>query len=99
MENLSHMASLTVQNLDPQTASQHSEILWKFSLSLLEVRQKTDWDANLVSEVENASIKLLMKLIMKLNETQFKPLFMRLLSWGSDATLTGNLHFFSQISV
>lgn len=89
VEKLSSMAGATVDSLDAQTASTNAEALWSFILNLLEVRQREDWAAASLDRVEDAAIDLLMKLVMKLNERQFKPLFMRLLSWAADPTVIG----------
>ena len=89
MEALSSMAGQSMDGLDPQTASLHSDTMWNFILRLLEVRERDDWDNSSIVRVEGVTVELLMKFVMKLNERQFKPLFMRMLGWSSDLIITG----------
>lgn len=75
------MAERTVTALQPSAAAGHADALFAFLQQALDVRQSTpEADAQ---QIEHAAITALVALIMKLNEKQFKPLFLRLHAWST----------------
>ena len=75
------MAERTVTALQPSAASVHAEALFVFLQQALDVRQSTpEADAQ---QIERAATTALVALVMKLNEKQFKPLFLRLHAWST----------------
>ena len=75
------MAERTVTALQPSAASAHAEALFGFLQQALDVRQSTpEADAQ---QIERVATTALVALVMKLNEKQFKPLFLRLHAWST----------------
>ena len=75
------MAERTVSALQPSAAAGHADALFSFLQQALDVRQSAP---NLDAQpVERAAITALVALVMKLNERQFKPLFLRLHAWST----------------
>ena len=75
------MAERTVTALQPSAASVHAEALFGFLQQALDVRQSTpEADAQ---QIERVATTALVALVMKLNEKQFKPLFLRLHAWST----------------
>ena len=77
------MAQRTIEQMDPATAAQHSDPCFTFLLRALDLRQKRPASLPALGPVEQGSVSVLLALTMKLSEAKFKPLFLRLLDWGS----------------
>ena len=75
------MAERTVAALQPSAAAGHADALFSFLQQALDVRQSAP--AADAQPVERAAITALVALVMKLNERQFKPLFLRLHAWST----------------
>lgn len=75
------MAERTVAALQPSAAAGHADALFSFLQQALDVRQSAP--AVDAQPVEQAVITALVALVMKLNERQFKPLFLRLHAWST----------------
>ena len=75
------MAERTVTALQPSAASVYAEAQFAFLQQALDVRQSTtEADAQ---QIEQAATTALVALVIKLNEKQFKPLFLRLHAWST----------------
>lgn len=74
------MVKRTVNALQPPAAARHADALFTFMQQALDVRQSTP-GVN-AQHIEHAAIRALVALVMKLNEKQFKPLFLRLHAWS-----------------
>ena len=77
------MAQRTIEQMDPATAAQHADPCFTFLLRALDLRQKRPASLPALGAVEQGSVSVLLALTMKLSEAKFKPLFLRLLDWGS----------------
>lgn len=79
------MAQRTIHQMDPSTAAHHADLCFTFLLRALDLRQKrpASLPAPALHSVDQASLAVLLALTMKLSEAKFKPLFLRLLDWGS----------------
>ncbi len=75
------MAERTVTALHPSASAGHADALFSFLQQALDVRQSAP--AVNAQQVERAAITALVALVMKLNERQFKPLFLRLHAWST----------------
>ncbi len=75
------MAERTVAALQPSAAAGHADALFSFLQQALDIRQSAP--ALDAQQVERAAITALVALVMKLNERQFKPLFLRLHAWST----------------
>ena len=75
------MAERTVSALQPSAAATHAEPLFSFLQQALDVRQCAP--AVDAQTIERAAVSALLALVMKLNEKQFKPLFLRLHAWST----------------
>ena len=77
------MAQRTIEQMDPTTAAHHADLCFTFLLRALDLRQKRPASLPALQSVEQGSVGVLLALTMKLSEAKFKPLFLRLLDWGS----------------
>ena len=77
------MAQRTIEQMDPTTAAHHADLCFTFLLAALDLRQKCPVSLPALQSVEQGSVGVLLALTMKLSEARFKPLFLRLLDWGS----------------
>ena len=75
------MAERTVAALQPSAAAGHADALFSFLQQALDARQSAP--AVDAQQTEHAAIAALVALVMKLNERQFKPLFLRLHAWST----------------
>lgn len=75
------MAESTVSALQPSAAATYAEPLLSFLQQALDVRQSVP--AADAQTIERAAVSALLALVMKLNEKQFKPLFLRLHAWST----------------
>ena len=75
------MAERTVSALQPSAAATYAEPLFSFLQQALDVRQSAP--AADTQTIERAAVSALVALVMKLNEKQFKPLFLRLHAWST----------------
>ncbi|GIL54419.1 hypothetical protein Vafri_9956 [Volvox africanus] len=90
--SLLNMVAAAVQGLEPKLVAQYGETTFAFLLRALDVRQRRPsalvaHGDTAIDAIEAAAISALVALVMKLSEARFKPLFLRLLEWGSTATI------------
>ena len=60
----------------------HYKQLFKFFLLAFDIRRQNHFDDAVTDELENATISVFLDLVMKLNETLFKPLFLKVVDWA-----------------
>lgn len=77
------IVTATAQALDAKTAPAHLETVFGTLLRALDVRALKPAGIQSVPRVEKAAVAALISLVMKLSESRFKPLFLRLLEWAS----------------
>jgi hypothetical protein len=80
---LLQMMERAVAAMQPATAAAHADALFGFLQQALDVRQRAGIPLADASAVERAATATLVAATMKLSEKQFKPLFLRLLTWAS----------------
>ena len=90
---LLQLTTRTVKGLDPDIAVVHADAVWSFSLKVLSFRQETPTGITGVRPIEDAAIALVLALTLKLTETTFKPLFLRLVDWAAQPPSSGELSF------
>jgi U3 small nucleolar RNA-associated protein 10 len=79
------MTKRVVSGMQPATAAVHADALFGFLQRAMDVRQQARAALTGAASVEKAAVSVLVTATMKLSEKQFKPLFLRLLSWASTA--------------
>lgn len=77
------MVERAVAAMQPATAAAHADALFGFLQQALDVRQRDGVPSADATAVERAATATLVAATMKLSEKQFKPLFLRLLTWAS----------------
>lgn len=60
----------------------HYKQLFKFFLLAFDIRRQNHFDDDVTDELEDATISVFLDLVMKLNETLFKPLFLKVVDWA-----------------
>ena len=81
---LLQMVTAATESMDTKTAATYNEQVFLFLIRLLDVRTLAPPAlANHIHEAEAATTKALVALVMKLTETRFKPLFLRMVEWAS----------------
>jgi len=81
------MVSATASRLDTKEAATYSEQIFRFLLRVLDVRALSPPSlAGCEADVEASATSALVALTMKLTESRFKPMFLRLLEWAAAAT-------------
>ena len=89
MHMLLAMTIACLQRADAHTVASHADGIWTLLLRALDMRQcqlsggSHAVHAADVEGVEAAVVEALLAAVLKLSETKFKPLFMRLLDWAS----------------
>ena len=84
------MADASVEALKPSEAAAHADLLWNFILQVLDLRRAPPPTLAAFQPAESAAVQLLVKLTLKLSETQFKPRFLRFLDWAAALPSAGN---------
>ncbi|KAF9915291.1 HEAT repeat-containing protein 1 [Lobosporangium transversale] len=90
---LFELVGLTIQAMPRDVIAVHYKQIFKFFLGAFDFRRSTistkektanDTTTNrTITVVEDAVLEAFMKLVMKLNETLFKPLFLKTLDWAT----------------
>lgn len=89
------LAAITAKADRPSVASYHARI-FEFCLIAFDLRGRALSTLPSVSKVETAVVNAVVSLVMKLSETTFKPLFVRILEWAESETETKDGSFVSQ---
>ncbi|KAF8933369.1 HEAT repeat-containing protein 1 [Dissophora ornata] len=81
------LVSQTIQSMPRDVIAVHYKQIFKFFLGAFDYRRSVHGQAQQitasVAAVEDAVIDAFMKLVMKLNETLFKPMFLKTLDWAT----------------
>ncbi|KAI8973417.1 hypothetical protein BDF20DRAFT_837366 [Mycotypha africana] len=82
---LCSVISQAIRSMTRVVMTSHYKQLFKFFLIAFDVRRahKQEFDLNAISEIEDAIISAFLDLVMKLNETLFKPLFLKVIDWAT----------------
>lgn len=83
------MADSSLAALKPSEALAQADLLWGFILQVLDLRRAPPPAVPVFQPVETAAVALLVKLTLKLSETQFKPRFLRFLDWAAALPAAG----------
>lgn len=82
---LCSVVSQAIRTMSRDVMTSHYKQLFKFFLIAFDVRRAhgKDFDDSEISEIEDAIISAFLDLVMKLNETLFKPLFLKVVDWAT----------------
>eukprot|EP00250_Pteridium_aquilinum_P014753 c22180_g1_i1 orf=112-6567(+) len=76
------MLSLVVTSLDKSSVLAHYKTVFELCLRSFDLRRRHPDSLTCVTEVETSVISLFSALVLKLSESTFKPLFVRVLEWA-----------------
>ncbi|KAI8359067.1 hypothetical protein EDC96DRAFT_609191 [Choanephora cucurbitarum] len=79
------VVSQAIRTMSRDVMTSHYKQLFKFFLTAFDVRRLHDkhFDDADLSEIEGSVITAFLDLVMKLNETLFKPLFLKVVDWAT----------------
>ncbi|KAI9005428.1 hypothetical protein CLU79DRAFT_841105 [Phycomyces nitens] len=79
------LASEAIRTVSRDAMTAHYKQLFKFFLIAFDVRRIHNdiFDDEAINEIESAVISAFLDLVMKLNETLFKPLFLKVVDWAT----------------
>ncbi|KAI8638474.1 hypothetical protein BD408DRAFT_373403 [Parasitella parasitica] len=79
------VVSQAIRNMTRDTMTTQYKQLFKFFLIAFDIRRahSKSFDESQVNEIEGAIIGAFLDLVMKLNETLFKPLFLKVVDWAT----------------
>lgn len=86
------MVAATANGMDTKTAATYHESLFSFLLKALDSRQAGSFagaGGATHHAIESAAVQAMLALVMKLSESRFKPLFLRLLEWAGNLQADG----------
>lgn len=89
MRELLHLTGHLVDTLDTAAAATSGDAVWAFALRVLAFRQDSPPGLGSVKPLEEAALKLVMSLTLKLTEGRFKPMFLRLVDWAATPPSSG----------
>ncbi|CDS10813.1 hypothetical protein LRAMOSA11299 [Lichtheimia ramosa] len=71
-----------IRNTTREVMTSHYKQLFKFFLLAFDIRRQNHFDDSVTDELEDSTISVFLDLVMKLNETLFKPLFLKVVDWA-----------------
>lgn len=77
------MLGTASQAMDTQAAAGHTDDVFKLLVTVFDLRGRRTVGARDMDQIESAGVRALVAFVMKLSESKFKPLFLRLLEWAS----------------
>ncbi|CEG73094.1 hypothetical protein RMATCC62417_08539 [Rhizopus microsporus] len=78
------MVSQAIRTMSRDVMTSHYKQLFKFFLVAFDIRRTTKFPDADADEVEGSIITAFLDLVMKLNETLFKPLFLKVVDWATN---------------
>ncbi|CEG76908.1 hypothetical protein RMATCC62417_11736 [Rhizopus microsporus] len=78
------MVSQAIRTMSRDVMTSHYKQLFKFFLVAFDIRRTTEFSDADADEVEGSIITAFLDLVMKLNETLFKPLFLKVVDWATN---------------
>jgi len=82
------MAEIMIVNIKREELSSLQKSIFKFFQNAFEIRETVkDMDEEDLEVVEEVMIETFMKLVMRLNETMFKPIYVKILEWSTSEFL------------
>jgi len=88
LEALFQMAEIMIVNIKREDLSSLQKSIFKFFQSAFEIRETVkDMDEDDLDTVEEVMIDTFMKLVMRMNETMFKPVYVKILEWSTSEFL------------
>ncbi|RCI07051.1 HEAT repeat-containing protein 1 [Rhizopus stolonifer] len=82
---LCSMVSQAIRTMSRDVMTSHYKQLFKFFLLAFDIRRTTvAFSSSQVDEVESSVISAFLDLVMKLNETLFKPLYLKIVDWATN---------------
>ena len=89
MRELLQLTGRLVDILDSAAAAAAGDAVWGFALRVLAFRQEPPAGLGSMRPVEEAALQLVMSLTLKLTESSFKPMFLRLVDWAATPPASG----------
>ncbi|KAL7317698.1 snoRNA-binding rRNA-processing protein utp10 [Mucor circinelloides] len=82
---LCSVVSQAIRNMTRDVMTSHYKQLFKFFLIAFDIRRthSKDFDESDINAIEDSIIGAFLDLVMKLNETLFKPLFLKVVDWAT----------------
>lgn len=82
---LCSVVSQAIKAMSRDVMTSHYKQLFKFFLLAFDVRRthSKEFEESEINEIEDAIISAFLDLVMKLNETLFKPLFLKVVDWAT----------------
>ena len=80
------LASTAIEHMDTTAAPQHAEAAFQFLLHALDLRQQQQPQHVASSDAEHmegVAVAAFVALTLKLSESKFRPMFLRLLDWST----------------
>ncbi|KAI9591544.1 hypothetical protein BDF19DRAFT_454726 [Syncephalis fuscata] len=71
-----------IEVMDRNTLQQHYKPIFKFFLQLFDIRRVNSFDSKTCDQLETSVINAFLQMVMKLNETMFKPIFLKAVEWA-----------------
>ncbi|KAL9551329.1 hypothetical protein MBANPS3_004308 [Mucor bainieri] len=86
------VVSQAIRSMTRDVMTSHYKQLFKFFLIAFDIRRthSKDFDASDINLLEEAVIGAFLDLVMKLNETLFKPLFLKVVDWATMELASSN---------
>ncbi|KAG1143849.1 hypothetical protein G6F37_000325 [Rhizopus arrhizus] len=84
------IVSQTIRTMTRDVMTSHYKQLFKFFLIAFDIRRTGGFSDEDVEEVEGSVITAFLDLVMKLNETLFKPLFLKVVDWATNELAVDN---------
>ncbi|KAI8388394.1 uncharacterized protein BYT42DRAFT_559927 [Radiomyces spectabilis] len=83
--SLYSVVSQAIRTMSRDVMTSHYKQLFKFFLLAFDIRRThgKQFDADAINELEGSIINAFLDLVMKLNETLFKPLFLKIYDWAT----------------
>ncbi|PHZ08573.1 uncharacterized protein RHIMIDRAFT_241584 [Rhizopus microsporus ATCC 52813] len=78
------MVSQAIRTMSRDVMTSHYKQLFKFFLVAFDIRRTAEFSDADADEVEGSIITAFLDLVMKLNETLFKPLFLKVVDWATN---------------
>ncbi|KAG2204341.1 hypothetical protein INT47_009383 [Mucor saturninus] len=82
---LCSIVSQAIRAMSRDVMTSHYKQLFKFFLTAFDIRRShnDDFEESDINEIEDSIISAFLDLVMKLNETLFKPLFLKVVDWAT----------------
>lgn len=106
LTSLFELAAVMIYHMDSTAVATHHAKVFSLILQGLDIRRTGTEELDMADSIESSVVDSMVQLILKLNETKFKPLFYRFVEWATtnpagqkDPSPDRKIAFFHTISV